>query len=145
MNAPNGVHNRIRRALEPLVGERDTIADELTALEEQVAAKKAEKKLVEKLLRDAGLIEPPDKANGNGKKPERRYYVSAEMLDRAREFLPDGEFTVKDAAEAMEVAELTAKKAVEHLRGTKEVRLVGKRVPAGSKSATKAAHYARVG
>lgn len=139
------VGDLIRRTLKPLLDERENVDRSITDLEGQLAELKTVRRQLGKLLRDGGLIEPEAKSNGNGRKPKRiEPKPSEEMLDRARDFLPDGEFTVKQGAAAMGVAELTARRTIEALRDLREVRLVGVKVPEGAKSSMKAAHFARV-
>lgn len=145
MTTTNGTGDLIRRTLKPLIDEDAELEAREIEATEALAQVKAERKIIRRLLQAGGLIEKPEpkpKANGKSTKPK---YVSEAMIDRAREFLPDGEFTARQASEAMETSEMTAGNAIRALRDAGEVRLVGKRVPDGSGSKTKAAHYARVG
>jgi predicted transcriptional regulator len=125
----------IRRTLQPLLDEKEKMDGIVSDLEEELAEAKQERKIVEKLLIDGGLIERPE-AKTNGSKPRTGKdpgSISEEMLDRAREAiettpaLRDDEFRNADLREAMGVAEATANKAIVRLRETGEVRLVGKR------------------
>jgi predicted nucleic acid-binding Zn-ribbon protein len=126
----------IRRTLQPLLDEFKKMDGIVSDLEEELAEAKGERKTVEKLLIDGGLIERPEpKASSNGKPKTGKdaNSISEEMLDRAREAietnsnLAEDEFKTADLKAAMGVAEATANKAIIRLRETGEVRLVGKR------------------
>lgn len=133
----------IQQTLEPLLPVHEQLMAEQEQLEMELRTKKEEVQRVEKLLRDAQLIEPKKKSKSSKAHLASygRVYVSAEMLEHARANIPDGDFTIRQLATNMGTAEGTAKKALESLRAEREIRLLGIRK---TEKGHKAAHYTAV-
>lgn len=145
MSSSNGsAPDLIRETLQPLVDHRETISGELAELEEQVTDKKGELKRIERLLREGGLIDPPTKPKKRKAGETSGTWVSEQMLEHARECLPDGPFTIRELTGLMEVSEGATRSAVDILRERRELRLLGNRPIGGSQGNRKAAHYEAV-
>lgn len=139
----DGARDIIRETLQPLVDERANFAAKRGQLRAALDECDGEIRRIDRILRAGGLLEPEKRAKKV--KGGRRWGASPEMVERAEEFLPrDGEFTIRQGAEAMGVVGETAKKAIEELRAAGKVRRTGERIPAGNKSRAKAQHFAWV-
>jgi hypothetical protein len=138
MSTSNGSSpDLIRETLQPLVDHRETLGEELVAIEQQATDKKEEVKRIDRLLREGGLI---DKPKSKTTKASRAAWVSEEMLDHAREGMSEVEqpFSVRDLQIVMEVSEATVRKTIDVLRDRRELRLLGNR---SGRNGHMAAHY----
>jgi len=130
----------LRETRDRLVAERDA---EITRLSTELADAKsrgsAEIKRLDRILRAAEPRQPRAKP---GPKLAPGEWISAEMIEHARETLRliDGEFTVPELQKMMEVAEATARKAIRALLADGDLVKVGYRPESG----TKAIYYAKV-
>jgi hypothetical protein len=130
MDNGQGPSELIRRTLEPLMDERETLEGQLEGLEAQAAEKKAELRTVEKLLRQAGMIEPPTRPKGKPPSANKSYGVSDVLLGEGAKLIAkfDGEpLTIADVENGMGIAQGTARKIIDRLTEQGDLRFLGKR------------------
>lgn len=139
----------IEETLKPLIEKRKEIDKEIDGLQEQLEAKRAEKKTVDKVLRAGGLIENPFPGRlGKAGSREGPRGVSDAKLAQAtsilEEHFTDREFTIKQFGEYLRSDNSTTKGAIEAMRAEGLVRLVGSKHPEGTAPHVKSAHYASI-
>jgi predicted ArsR family transcriptional regulator len=140
-NGGTETEDLLRDALKPVAAKRGDLLDERQQIKDQLDDKDAEIRRIDKVLRDAGMLEPVVRA---AKMPNSsNSFGSDRMMDRVQNAVRGFEdpFTVREAADAVGVTEMTARKALNGLRMRGELRLVGTR-PTSYAPHIKAIHYA---
>lgn len=146
-----GVPGVLKEALEPLFEVLPAYKAEEEGLEAQLAAKREERKCIERTLRSAGLLKTETKPEASKPLKIRKGstgFGSTKMLarlEKAASELPSGPFSIRDLSERAGVSNpTTTKRGLEGLKEMGVVRLVGMR-PLSYKPDTKALHYAYLG
>lgn len=130
MNDPSDL---IKQTLAPLEGERETLSEQREQLKAQLDQIDIAIKRINRLLITAGIEQAPKRpATNSDRDSHGNRYISKETLDHARASLPDRDFTVRDLGELMQNSEGTARKAIDTLRSSGELRLMGRKpTPSG--------------
>lgn len=140
------VSSVIRDALQPLVAHDRAAGAKIEQLEAELAAARAEKKQIEKLLRDGGLIDEPAKRT-NGKRPKSASssWVSETMIEQVDGWIGDDEtpVTIREAAEGANCSPAAAHKALLALQERGRLRFLGKRPVEDARPGTTAQTWAR--
>jgi hypothetical protein len=137
------VPDSVREALRPLDTHEAELEARASALEDEAKGLRTDARRIKRMKRAAGLTEPKKRDSPSGATDASLSKQMEERISQGIQSYPDEEFTVLQLAEHCEVSEATARKGIAALRD-REVRLVGDRVPAGSQSAMKAAHFRRI-